>query len=117
VFSLGFLVAGMSAPIWGRVTDRRGPRAAFLPGVLLTGLLVADLFGVRALGEVFGLLGLAATVGGAVGGAGAGLLFDLLESYDGVFAIGIALCVIGAVLMLRVRLPVCATSDGAARSC
>jgi sugar phosphate permease len=53
----------------------------------LSALLAGELFGVRALGEIFGLLGLAATIGGAVGGTGAGLLFDRTGSYDAVFIV------------------------------
>ena len=71
----------------------------------LSALLVADLFGVRALGEIFGLLGLAATIGGAAGGMGAGLLFDATGNYTIVFALSLALCLLGAVLMLLVKTP------------
>lgn len=71
----------------------------------LTALLVGHLFGVRALGEIFGMLGLAATVGGALGGIGAGLLFDAFGNYDGVFALAIGLALLGAVLILLVRRP------------
>ncbi|MFQ5351942.1 MAG: MFS transporter [Candidatus Binatia bacterium] len=71
----------------------------------LAGLLVADLFGVRAMGEIFGLLGLVATVGGAVGGTGAGLVFDRMGDYDPVFAICIALSLLATMLMLFVRRP------------
>lgn len=69
----------------------------------LTALLVGDLFGVRALGEIFGLLGLVATIGGAIGVTGAGLLFDRAGSYDAVFAVCIALSWLGAVIILFVR--------------
>jgi len=69
----------------------------------LTALLVGDLFGIRALGEIFGLLGLIATIGGAIGVTGAGVLFDRMGSYDAVFAVCIALCSLGAVLILFVR--------------
>jgi MFS family permease len=71
----------------------------------LSALLVADLFGARALGEIFGLLALAATLGGALGGTGAGLLFDLTGTYTIPFALGVALCAVGCVLMLLVRPP------------
>jgi MFS family permease len=71
----------------------------------LTALLVGDLFGGRALGEIFGMLGLAATVGGAAGGVGAGMLFDAFGSYDAVFALGIGLSLLGALLILFVRRP------------
>jgi len=66
-------------------------------------LLAGELFGVRALGEIFGLLGLAATIGGAIGGTGAGVLFDRAGSYDDVFAICVGLSWLGAILILFVR--------------
>ncbi len=69
----------------------------------LAALLVAHLFGVGALGEVFGLLGLAATMGGAAGGVGAGLMYDSLGGYDAVFAVAVALSLVATALMLRVR--------------
>lgn len=71
----------------------------------LTALLVGDLFGGRALGEIFGLLGLAATIGGAIGGTGAGFLFDFTGSYDTVFALSVAATMAGALLMALVRRP------------
>ena len=71
----------------------------------LTALLVGHLFGVRALGAIFGLLGLPATIGGAIGATGAGVLFDRAGSYDSVFALCVALSVIGAVLMSLVQPP------------
>ena len=71
----------------------------------LAGLLVIDLFGMRAFGEIFGLLGLAATVGGAIGGTGAGYLFDVTGGYDAVFALCLTLCGAGTVLMLLIRRP------------
>lgn len=71
----------------------------------LTALLVGDLFGGVALGEIFGVLGLAGTTGGALGGTGAGLLFDAFGSYDGVFVLSIGLSLLGAVLILFVRRP------------
>ncbi|RMF22473.1 MAG: MFS transporter [Deltaproteobacteria bacterium] len=71
----------------------------------LAPLQVAHLFGVRALGEVFGLLGLAATLGGAIGGAGAGLLYDRLGSYDLVLAVAVGMSLVATVMMTRVQRP------------
>ena len=55
------------------------------------------------MGEIFGVLGLFATIGGAIGVTGAGMLLDRAGSYDGVFAICVALSWLGAVLILLVR--------------
>ncbi len=71
----------------------------------LTALLVGDLFGGRALGEIFGMLGLAGTIGGAAGATGAGLMFDALGNYNAVFAVCIGLSLLGAGMILLVRRP------------
>ncbi|MFI5398827.1 MAG: MFS transporter [Candidatus Binatia bacterium] len=71
----------------------------------LSALLVAECFGVRALGEIFGLLALAATIGGAVGGTAAGVLFDMTGSYDIAFGLGVVLCGAGCVLMALAKPP------------
>ncbi len=71
----------------------------------LAPLMVADLFGVKSLGEIFGLLGLAATVGGAIGATGAGVLYDRVGNYDVVFQIAVAAAIIATILMLMIRRP------------
>jgi MFS family permease len=58
-FALGFLVTGFAAPFWGRLADRRGPRAALLPGAVLTGLLaiaLSQIDSLLALYTVYALL-------------------------------------------------------------
>ncbi len=94
--ALGAVALGMYALLFGI-----GVGGAFA----LSGLLIGDLFGMRTLGEIYGLAGLFATVGGAVGGTGAGIIFDRAGSYDSAFVICIALAAAGAVLMLLVRRP------------
>ena len=79
----------------------------------LAPLQVAHLFGVRALGEVFGLLGLAATLGGAVGGVGAGILYDRFGNYDLVLWIGAAMSLAAAAMMSRIERPAPAIAGGA----
>jgi len=51
-FSLGIVVAGLAAPLWGRIADRRGPRSSFIPGALIAGavcLLLSRLSGIATL--------------------------------------------------------------------
>ena len=113
-YALTYLLAGIGAAAL-LATAAIGPVGAVLyiifagvangGALALSALLVTDLFGVRALGEIFGLLALAATLGGAIGGTGAGLLFDLTGSYKIPFALGVVLCGVGCVLMLLVRPP------------
>lgn len=66
-------------------------------------LIVAEIFGMRAMGEIFGILGVTATLGGALGATGAGVMFDLTGSYDFVLAVCVALSGLGALLVGRVR--------------
>lgn len=68
-------------------------------------LLVADLFGIRALGAIFGLLGIAYMIGAALGPTVAGYLFDLSGSYEIVFILSLALTLIGSALILLVGHP------------
>ncbi len=114
IYAACYLLMGVAiAALW--ITPRVGSSALILYVALfgiavggafaLSSLLVGDLFGVQALGEIFGLLGLAATIGGAIGGTGAGLLFDAAGSYDAVFALSVALSVLAAGLMLLVKAP------------
>jgi len=71
----------------------------------LSPLIIGEIFGVRSMGQVFGLLGAVATLGGAVGGTGAGAAFDHTGGYGLVLAVAVALSAIGAILMLFVRTP------------
>jgi len=121
IYSVCYLLMGLGiASLWA--TASMGP-FCLIPYVVffgiavggcfaLTALLVGDLFGVRALGEIFGMLGLAGTTGGALGGTGAGLLFDALGSYNGVFALCIGLSLVGAVLILLVHRPLAVEVGG-----
>lgn len=121
IYSVCYLLMGLGiASLWA--TASMGP-FCLIPYVVffgiavggcfaLTALLVGDLFGVRALGEIFGMLGLAGTTGGALGGTGAGLLFDALGSYNGVFALCIGLSLVGAVLILLVHRPLAVEVEG-----
>jgi MFS family permease len=68
-------------------------------------LLLAELYGVRSLGGIFGLLAIGATLGGAIGGWGAGLLHDQTGSYDLVLALCTACVLIGMLLIALLRSP------------
>jgi MFS family permease len=68
-------------------------------------LLLAEFYGVRSLGGIFGLLAIGATLGGALGGWGAGLLHDQTGSYDLVLALCVAFVLLGMLLIALLRSP------------
>jgi len=56
-------------------------------GLALGPLIVAECFGLRALGTIFGVLGVSAVIGGAIGPVLAGFIFDRTGSYYYAFLI------------------------------
>jgi MFS family permease len=56
-------------------------------GLVLAPLIVGECFGIRSLGTIFGVLVIAAVVGGAIGPLLAGLIFDGTASYYPAFII------------------------------
>ncbi len=64
---------------------------------------VAELFGLRAHGAIFGIAYFWGTLGGAVGPVVAGRIFDVYQSYSLDFWLLTGLAVLGAALMLGVR--------------
>jgi MFS family permease len=67
--------------------------------------IVAELFGIRAHGSLFGIVVFSGTTGGAVGPFVTGFLFDMFQNYAAAFLvlIVIACTAFGLVLCLRVR--------------
>jgi len=64
---------------------------------------VAELFGLRAHGAIFGIVYFWGTLGGALGPVVAGRIFDVYQSYRLDFWLLTGLALLGTVLMLRVR--------------
>ena len=65
--------------------------------------IVAELFGIRAHGALFGIVVCGGTVGGATGPVLAGLVFDLTRSYQPIFIALIALAAISFLLALLIK--------------
>jgi MFS family permease len=66
--------------------------------------LVAGLFGLKAHGTIFGMMGLSYTIGAAAGPFIAGYLFDITDSYVIAFTLCIALSIL-AIIALRIVRP------------
>jgi MFS family permease len=67
--------------------------------------IVAELFGIRSHGSLFGIVVFSGTTGGAVGPFVTGFLFDMFQNYGAAFLVLIAITCIafGLMLCLRVR--------------
>jgi len=64
---------------------------------------VAELFGLKAHGAIFGVVYFWGTLGGAVGPVVAGRIFDIQQSYGTAFMLLLVLAFLAWLLMLRVR--------------
>jgi MFS family permease len=64
---------------------------------------IAELFGLRSHGAIFGLVYFSGTLGGALGPVVAGRIFDVQQSYSTDFWLLAGLAALGMVLMLQVR--------------
>ena len=72
-------------------------------GITLAPLLIGECFGTASLGEIFGVLGLTAMVGGALGPIFAGWTYDTMASYQVAFNVFVAAQVVGVAAILRCR--------------
>ena len=75
----------------------------FCGAMILQSPMVADLFGLRSHGEIFGVIFLASMVGSAIGPVMAGYIFDVTNSYQLAFLILIALSLISLILALLLK--------------
>ena len=66
-------------------------------------LLVAELFGLKALGVLIAIVDLGGTVGAAVGPVLSGYMFDKTDSYQLAFLICAGVSIIGLILCLFLR--------------
>jgi MFS family permease len=65
--------------------------------------LVAEIFGLKSHGFIYGFVGFGFTIGAAIGPWLAGYLFDVMKSYQIAFAICAALGVIGLVCTIFIK--------------
>lgn len=74
--------------------------------VVLISPLIADLFGLRAHGAIFGTANIAASGFGSLSPLLAGRIFDMTEGYYAAFWVGAGISIVGLVLALLLRPPV-----------
>ena len=67
------------------------------------GPLTVDIFGLRSLGVILGIVALGFTFGGAFGPLITGLIFDITGNYDLAFILCVVLSVVGLILTLLVK--------------
>lgn len=72
--------------------------------------LIAELFGIRSLGSIFGVLLFLGQIGGAIGPVISGYIFDVTQSYQIAFIILLLVSVIGLILSLSLK-PVSSRED------
>ena len=105
------LVILIASFIWLQVARDVGMLYAFaaIYGIAHGGIftvispLVAELFGIRSHGALFGIVAFGGTVGGAIGPLLAGLVFDLTRSYHLIFMALIGLASISLLLALLLK--------------
>lgn len=81
-------------------------------GLSLAPLLIVECFGISSMGVIFGVLGVAAMVGGALGPIFAGSVYDALHSYHAAFVVFLAAQVIAAVAVFNCRSAVAGSAKG-----
>jgi MFS family permease len=69
---------------------------------LLRQLIVRDYFGTKNLGIIFGLIGVAATIGSALSAPAAGLIIDTSHDYRTVWLISVASFILALVMIITI---------------
>jgi sugar phosphate permease len=74
-------------------------------------LLIAENFGLPSFSKILGIMGIAFTLGAAIGQVGAASIFDITDSYAGVFIVLMLVFGISAILSLLARPPKTLTGE------
>ena len=80
-------------------------------GLSLAPLLIAESFGIASMGVIFGALGIAAMVGGAIGPIFAGGVYDATQSYHTAFIAFLVAQLVAAVAILNCRSAVAGSAE------
>lgn len=65
--------------------------------------MLAELFGLKSHGEIYGAVFFSGTIGGAIGPLMAGYIFDRTSSYNLAFLVCVAICVASLILILLLK--------------
>ena len=71
--------------------------------IALESPMVAELFGLRALGAILGMVHFVATIGGAISPLLTGRIFDITGSYQWGFLTSVGLSIVGLILVTLLR--------------
>jgi MFS family permease len=97
---LSFIVLPPNVALWAFAVIGGGSWLATVP---LTTSLTADVYGVKTLGTLSGLINLAHQLGGAGAVLAFGIVFDMFDTYDPAFAGGFITLLIAGVISLSIN--------------
>jgi MFS family permease len=118
---LGCLVLLIVSFLWLNISDTMWMLYLFAPlyGIAHGGIftvmspIVAEFFGIRSHGALFGIVAFTGTVGGSVGPVMAGLAYDITQSYHLIFMVLVGLAAVGLLLTLLLKPVVHRDNSGA----
>ena len=103
VLLVGFLWQRSASVMWMLVLYAAADGFARGGSFAVISPMVAELFGTRAHGSLFGIVNFAGTVGGALGPLAAGWTFDRQQSYESVFVLLVVLAAVGIGVTLLLK--------------
>ncbi|MBN1856460.1 MAG: MFS transporter [Dehalococcoidia bacterium] len=103
VLLVGFLWLRSATAMWMLVLYAAADGFARGGSFAVISPMVAELFGTRAHGSLFGIVNFAGTVGGALGPLVAGRTFDLHQSYATVFVLLVVFAAVGILVTLFLK--------------
>lgn len=80
-------------------------------GMSLSPLLIGKCFGISSMGEIFGVLGIAAMIGGALGPVFAGFIYDQMGNYHVAFIVFLVIQIISVAAIYNARTVIPSPTD------
>jgi MFS family permease len=114
LYGLSFVWIGFAGQLWMLYLFAALFAAGYSGAAASHSPQVAEFFGLRAHGTIYGLACLLANIGGALGSFLAGYIFDATGSYQWAFYINVILCAIGVIISIflpaRKKVPAAVTA-------